>query len=231
MPVKVLVTRPDGQAASLMALLAEHGFTVRHEPALQIEPVPLVANAVASLDRAHAAFFVSANAARLALPLIADAIGDWPDAVHCLAVGEATAGVLRDAGLPVVVPAEGFNSEAVLALPCLARLDGKRVLVFRGDGGRELFAGALRDRGASVDYIQVYRRHCNTAFCYPPDTDVMLVTSVQSWHCMAGRISGSPVVVAGSERIADAIRADFGGRVVAAASPHDMDMLATLERL
>lgn len=231
MPLKVLVTRPDGQAESLMALLAAHGYDVTHAPALQIEPLAPSQASVASLKGAHAAFFVSANAARLAVPLIADVVGDWPAGVHCLAVGEATAAVLREAHLPVVVPAQGFNSEAVLQLPCLSRLEDRRVVVFRGDGGRELFAGALRDRGATVDYIAVYRRRCDSTFSCPRDTDVVLVTSVQSWQCMANRISGNPVVLAGSARIADAIRADHGGRVLAAPSPHDMDMLATLERL
>jgi len=231
MPLKVLVTRPQGQAESLVTLLAEHGHDVSHEPALTIEALAPPGNSLDGLAGAHAVFFVSANAARLALPLIAAHVGEWPPSLHCLAVGEATAAVLRDAGLPVVVPAQGFNTEAVLQLPCLASLEGKRIVVFRGDGGRELFAGALRDRGAEVDYIAVYRRHCNSGFRYPPDTDVVLVTSVQSWQCMAGKISGDPVILAGSERIADAVRADHGGRVLAAPSPHDMDMLATLERL
>jgi uroporphyrinogen-III synthase len=65
---------------------------------------------------------------------------------------------LRAAGIdPGLVPAAG-DSEALLAMPALQRLQTGKVVIFRGTGGRELLADALRVRGAHVEYVECYRR-------------------------------------------------------------------------
>ena len=57
-----------------------------------------------------------------------------------------------------MAPRGGADSEHLLALPELADMAKQRVLIFRGEGGRELLAEALSARGARVDYIECYRR-------------------------------------------------------------------------
>jgi uroporphyrinogen-III synthase len=77
------------------------------------------------------------------------------------AVGQGTLRALAAHGVGgCIAPTERFDSEALLALPELAaeRVAGRRIAIFRGDGGRELLADTLRERGASVDCITCYRR-------------------------------------------------------------------------
>ena len=75
------------------------------------------------------------------------------------AVGRATAAALREQGLaPDLVPERGFDSEALLALPALTQVAGKRALIVRGEGGRPLLGETLSKRGAEVAFAEVYRR-------------------------------------------------------------------------
>jgi uroporphyrinogen-III synthase len=88
--------------------------------------------------------------------------------VKWFSVGAATAQILEDHGLDVSFPAEGDDSEALLEFSrlreAIAHPDA-RVLILRGEGGRELLAERLRELGASVEYLELYRRALPI---YPP---------------------------------------------------------------
>jgi uroporphyrinogen-III synthase len=152
------VTRPARQAAGFASRIAALGGTPIVFPAIVILPPE---DSVA-LERAHAALgdydyavFVSANAVEYGVP---DA-RRWPERLIAFAPGPGTAQVLADAGIAKVrVPESSFDSEGLLALAELMAPRGKRVVIFRGDGGREHLGDALRTRGAHVDYVACYRR-------------------------------------------------------------------------
>lgn len=233
--MRILVTRPAGQQQPLMQALQSAGHQPCHCPALLIEPLPVSEDTrrrLMDLDLYHAVFFASANAARLALSAMADLWPQWPVGVHWLAVGKATAAEMATWHLSPEVPAEGFNSEAVLALPCLQMLNEKKVLICRGDSGRELLANALSSRGADVVALPFYRRRANPDFQLPEDCHWIMITSVESWRAVAPHLSAglawSGGIVAAGERVATAIAADFAGEVRVAASAHDADMVAAL---
>jgi uroporphyrinogen-III synthase len=155
----VLITRPSHQAERLARLISEAGGEAVRFPALAIEPP-------ADLDRAREvlhslrsfdlAVFISVNAVDHGLALLG---GSWPASVAVAAVGEGSAAALHRHGIAsVIVPSSGADSESLLAAPELENLQGKRVLILRGEGGRELLAGALRQLGANVAYAECYRR-------------------------------------------------------------------------
>jgi uroporphyrinogen-III synthase len=128
-------------------------------PALAIEPLTdpaRVKELLLSLQTFDLAIFVSGNAVDHGLALLGSR---WPPAVPVAAVGEGSAATLRRHGIvTVIVPSGGADSESLLVAPQLQNLDGKRVLILRGEGGRELLAEELRLRGADVTYAECYRR-------------------------------------------------------------------------
>ena len=156
--VGVIVTRPARQAAGLSRQLAALSATPIVFPAIVVLPPANRAalDAVhAALDRFDIAIFVSANAAEYGVP----APSMWPTTMMTFAPGPGTAAALVATGVTDVrIPASTYDSEGLLALPQLRDVDGKRVVIFRGEGGRGHLGDTLRDRGATVTYVECYRR-------------------------------------------------------------------------
>ena len=158
---RVVVTRPAGHAAHLAALIRAAGGEPVLFPVLEIldaeDLQPLLA-LVERLDTFDLALFVSANAVDKALALVL-ARRAWPAALRVATVGRGSARALERHGFAAVIaPSERFDSEALLDLPELKDVAGKRVVIFRGEGGRELLGDTLAARGATVEYAECYRR-------------------------------------------------------------------------
>lgn len=172
-PWRLLVTRAEPEASEQCLALAAQGVFASVLPALEIQPLPVTAQQQALLaQRYDAAIVVSKAAARLCLQRLA---GQPLPSEQWFAVGEGTGRLLMDAGLGAHWPSQGEDSEALLALPALTRAlagPAPRVLIVRGEGGRELLAGSLRERGASVDYLELYRRACPLGSAGEPATRV-----------------------------------------------------------
>ena len=157
---RVLLTRPAEESAALATVLSDVGIYSSSLPLLDIEPLPITPDQQAllrDLGRYCAVIVVSKPAARLALQQLDRQWSEMP----WFSVGAATAQVLADQGYTVHYPHTGDDSEALLELPALREAIARpaaRVLILRGEGGSELLAERLRERGASVDYLELYRR-------------------------------------------------------------------------
>ncbi len=157
----IWITRPEGQAESLVKSLEKRGARPRLLPMLAISPIALDENIKAtllSLDQYDLLFFISTNAASMGMELIHDYWPQFPDQLAIYSVGPTTAGVIESYGLKAEYPVERMSSEGLLALASLAQLEDKKALIVRGVGGRELLATALREQGAWVDYLELYQR-------------------------------------------------------------------------
>ena len=160
---RLLRTRPAEESQILAATLAAHGVFSSSLPLLAIEPLAATPEQRAVLQQLQhytAVIVVSKPAARLLCQRLPQGWSQ-PAAQQWLAVGAATAQVLGARVANVSWPETGEDSEGLLQLPSLLealQIAQPRVLIVKGEGGRELLAQHLRTRGVSVDYLSLYQR-------------------------------------------------------------------------
>ena len=228
----VLVTRPAPQAAALAQAIETAGGAAFVFPALAIEAMPADAlqAPLARLREADLAIFVSPSAAQFGMTAIR-AGGGLSPATVVFAVGPGTARALAALGVGPVVTPDGQDSEALLALPQLAEVAGKRVVIVRGAGGRPLLADTLAARGAEVRFLECYRRVLPRADAAPllarwqaGGIDAVTVTSAETLHNLAALLgeAGAPLLLhtplfAPHEKIAAAARHFGVAHVIATA--------------
>jgi uroporphyrinogen-III synthase len=156
----IVVTRPRSQAETLAALIESAGGRALRYPAIEIEPVdgPALSAVIAALGTFDLAIFISRNAVDQGLARVR-AHGAWPAGLAVAAVGAGTRRALESQGMTgVIAPPGPADSEALLGLLPPEMVAGRRVVVFRGEGGREMIASTLRARDATVEYAECYRR-------------------------------------------------------------------------
>jgi uroporphyrinogen-III synthase len=242
---RILVTRPVHQSENLCRLIEKQGGAAIRLPTIEIvacNDLPRKITALKSPEQFQWLVFISANAVNFALPAISGKIERFTNA-RIAAIGRATAKALESAGLSVdLLPEQGFDSEALLAMPQMHAVSGQRFLIVRGIGGREELANTLRGRGAEVGYLEVYRRIIPSIDCSPVINlltrnrlDVITVTSaeaLQNLLMMLGEKYHKPLtvlpLVAVSDRIAR-IASECGfKRIFVADSPTDTSILETV---
>ena len=239
---RVVVTRPAAQSAHMSALIRAAGGEPLLFPALEILDAAHLQPAIALIERLDSfdlAIFISANAVNKALDLVR-ARRDWPAGLRVATVGRGSERELQRYGFTgVIAPAERFDSEGLLELPELKQVAGKRVVIFRGEGGRELLGDALSARGATVEYAECYRRGRPDAdpapllaLCARQALDAFTVTSSEglaNLQCMLGeagrRCLNQTPLFAPHERIAVAARAS-GVQTVVLTGPGDEGLVA-----
>lgn len=164
--MRVIVTRPAAQAADWVLQLSHRGIDAVALPLIGIAPVedaaPLAA-AWLELAQQRLVVFVSPNAAEQFFAR-RPASSDWPDAVLAGSPGPGTTRALVGLGVApkrIVEPAADapqFDSESLWAQLAARDWQGARVLIVRGDGGRDWLADTLRSHGARVTHVAAYRR-------------------------------------------------------------------------
>jgi len=194
---RVLVTRPHPRGETLCRLIEEAGGKSILLPTLEIIPDTRVSprGLALAFSDASSVIFVSRNAVICSRRLV-DNLPAALQTARIFAVGEGTMQELAAAGVNnVIVPARESSSEALLERKELQarQIKGRKVLVVRGNGGRELLGNTLQARGACVDFMQVYRRQ--RPFLPPGSLqriwreqrpDIIVVTSEQGLRNLIG---------------------------------------------
>ena len=161
---RVVITRPLAQARELALAVEATGREAVLLPLLEIVALPdqqPLARAMAALAGYAMVAFVSPNAIDAAFAHI----GAWPAGVTLAVLGEGSRAALARHGVDaanatIVSPPDPAHSDSehLLAALDLGALAGRRVLIVRGESGRELMADGLRAAGAIVSTVTAYRR-------------------------------------------------------------------------
>ena len=161
-----LNTRPLHQQGELTRMLQDDGASVLAFPVIDIEPLR-DADCQQQLRRSITSYdillFVSRNAVDGGFALIDSAQLSPPTVFGVIgsATRNALAAALAGSRFDIddcLVAGEPYNSEALLESKALQRVSGKRILILRGQQGRNLLGDELVRRGAVVEYAEVYRR-------------------------------------------------------------------------
>ena len=163
----ILVTRPEPAAAELVTRLRTHGRHAWSLPLIEFTPgrdLDALPQKLAALRAGDLVFLLSRQAIRYAHPALQRGGTAWPGDVDYYAIGRSTALALHTvSGLPVDYPHAQETSDALIQLNRLQKVAGKRALILRGNGGRELLAETLLERGADVSFCECYQR-CNKQY-------------------------------------------------------------------
>lgn len=156
------MTRPAHQAVFLANQIRAIGGNPILFPVLEITDIKdqtSLISLIERLDEFDWAIFVSPNAVNKALNLIVKQRASLPPHLKIAVVGKGSADTLNKYGInEILTPTEHFDSEALLQLNELQDMHDKRVVIFRGNGGRQLLGDTLIQRGAILEYAECYRR-------------------------------------------------------------------------
>lgn len=247
--VTVLVTRPAHQAEGFCRLVETAGGRALRFPALEIQdPADLAAldAVIDRLDGFRIAIFISPNAVHRAIGRIHARRGKLPPGLKLATVGRKTALALERLGYRAdICPPARFDSEALLEQPQLQDVADRPVVIFRGEGGRELLGATLTARGAKVTYAEAYRRGRPDVDPGPVlrlwsqgDGHVIAITSseaLRNLYEMMGeagrqRLCSTPLVVGCGRMVDTAREMGFKQTPVVADDPSDEAMLEAVQK-
>jgi uroporphyrinogen-III synthase len=179
----IVITRPSGQARqlseALQANLLKSGISTELFPKIICLPlltiVPksdggLAQQITEALQSADLAIFISPNAIECTMRLLEKS---WQELSNHLipigVMGGSSMSALKNHGIgiegtptPVILPEDNAHWDSEGLWSELQKLQwnwsGKKVLIFKGDGGRDWLAETLQNAGAQVEAISVYAR-------------------------------------------------------------------------
>lgn len=161
--VHVLFTRPETRVSDFASFVESEGGVVTNIPLIEIKALPDTRHARYLLDRLtefDICIFVSRSAVNYAYSLQPNlTVGLGSRTI--MAMGPGTAGDLSQKGVKsIITGTTRGGSEALLeqSALCADNVKGKRVLIFRGLGGREFLSEELHRREALTEYVELYQR-------------------------------------------------------------------------
>ncbi|WP_323898255.1 uroporphyrinogen-III synthase [Aeromonas caviae] len=236
-----LVVRPAAQANPLVQMLRQLGHAPLCCPLLETRPGCDLPHLGDMLREADLVIAVSMHAVHFAHYFLLQTGQTWPH-IDYFAVGQASADAFAEVGIQALCPADP-RSEGLLALPALQGVSGRRVLILRGNDGRDLIARTLASRGALVHYCATYERHypnldgdALTRHWQAAGLDSLLITSGELLQRLLALVPGPQhpwlydrLLVVPSPRVAEMAEGAGFTRIVIAQGASNQALVAALE--
>lgn len=236
-----LVVRPAAQANQLVQMLRQLGHAPLCCPLLETRPGCDFPHLGDMLREADLVIAVSMHAVHFAHYFLLQTGQTWPH-IDYFAVGQASADAFAEVGIQALCPADP-RSEGLLALPALQGVSGRRVLILRGNDGRDLIARTLASRGALVHYCATYERHypdldgdALTRHWQAAGLDSLLITSGELLQRLLALVPGPQhpwlydrLLVVPSPRVAEMAEGAGFTRIVIAQGASNQALVAALE--
>lgn len=234
--MRVLVTRPEPDAARTAAKLEALGHQVLLDPLLTFEPLTVQETPAGPFAGLAA---TSANAVRIAGAMVTL---DRLRSVPLYAVGGATAEAARAAGFENVVAADG--DAAILAQMLSEKLPASaRVLHLAGEDRAQDLGGLLAEAGIAVTLLVLYRMRAAQALA---DSTIAALTSgsIDAVLHFSPRSAATFVAIVERQGLVNAVRPlqhfclsqavaaplrAIGAGAKIAARPNEADLLALLK--
>lgn len=186
--MNVLVTRPDHRGLELVEMLGRHRIFAIHQPLFTLEAgseLPQLPSILSGLNAGDYVFAVSKPAIEFASQTLAQTGFRYRTDLNYFAVGKRSAAYFSEKSeQSVSYPIVSEDSEGVLQLPAMQHLQGKNLLILRAESGRGLVAESALAHGASVQYLECYRRKYvkgniaeKLSLCKRAGVDTVVVTS------------------------------------------------------
>jgi len=172
----ILITRPLGREAHLRQIIEQAGGKVIHYPVISINPpteleIEQLMQLREQLQNFTLAIFISPTAVEQSqryFPVL-------PEHLTIASIGKKTTQALDYHHINVDIEAPDYNSESLLNTDAfqMPKIQGQRVLIFRGNGGRTQLGDTLIKRKAQVRYVETYHRQIPS---HPPLTQQQIKT-------------------------------------------------------
>ncbi len=249
----VLIARERSQAESLAARLEENNKRVICVPVIEIIPSrsPVWSGGPSdepAIGRVGEYFdhivVVSGHAARQFISR-----SEIPDllpqtlAGKLIAIGKGSATPFEQIGCSVQRPVGASRSEALLDMPEMQTVAGSRILLLCGEGGRRVLEEGLRDRGAEVSRMELYRREFRKAAidelrCIETKPDALIALSGFVVECLYRALvasgheswSGLPLVVP-NQRVTEIAKAAGFSAPLTADGVSDEKLFASVQKI
>lgn len=238
----ILVTRPSPQAKSTLKAINQLGWHAYHYPTIDLKKHANSSPEITKtqLEQSDWLIFISQPAVRY---FFTDFSPDDISSLKIAAVGNATKQALEALNVHVdAYPEATANSEALLELEAFKNVQGQKIMIVRGIGGRELLYQTLTERGATVSYLEVYERMLASPDQdlirnhWEADIDVVLCTSNQLLEnyrllvepLLGNKIFSKPVLVI-SPRMQDYAKQAGFSKIWLAEGPGNDQMIKTIK--